>query len=629
MNMSERQNTREDILLMKRICAVLMLMAMLITALSVFPVMADESDRIASDKSEYLVGEPIIVTATGTGADWVGLYLADDTPQAVPSIRWYYVAGDGNVSGQAKNVFEFDYINPDRPQLNNVPAGSYKLVLLANDGYEVLAETYITVKPDPNAAPDASTLSAHYKSADKGKGRADGAVTIQVAAGATVPSSYVLRWGNAGGPIKGYTAIAEISADGNETVYQMTPNTLIPAGADRVLVYAKVGESISEPVAAMLQSGAGNYDLGEVLYELQVMSDIHINANQNHIHNQHFAAALADIRKLSPNSLGIFVNGDVADHGQKAEYDALQAIIENAGEGVPPLYAAIGNHDFDGGQSAAAQIRQFLSGTGCDSETVYFDRVIEGVHFVFLGSEAAGVNATLSKAQLDWLEETLEADKAAGRPVFLFLHQGIMDTVAGTFAYQGWHGVNSPERLKSILAEHPEVIMFAGHSHWVLESEQSIKPADDQLPTVLNTSSCAYLWDDGCMTTNVGIVGSQGYYIYVYEDRVVFRGRNFDTGEWIASAQFVMDWTLTAAEDVVETTAGEDATVAEPVTESDTPAETDGADVPQGTEPATEETVTTDAVADQEGGCASALASGVVLTLFGALAAAFVLRRKE
>lgn len=34
--------------------------------------------------------------------DWVGIYLRDDTLKVVTSIRWYYVAMDGNTSGMEK-----------------------------------------------------------------------------------------------------------------------------------------------------------------------------------------------------------------------------------------------------------------------------------------------------------------------------------------------------------------------------------------------------------------------------------------------------------------------------------------------------------------------------------------------
>ncbi len=506
---------------------------------------------LVTDKTHYLPGEDILVRALGSGKDWVGIYRAGEQVGAVSSVYWFYVDDDAHEPGDVRTL-QKELLNDGRSDMAELPAGEYVLYLLADDGYEILSSVAITIGAAAEDKPVAPKM-ASYESANAGVGRADG--TLSITRGETAPESYVIRWANADGPLAGYTEVTTIPCAGMTTTYTMPPNTLVPAGADRLLVYAKSGDTLSDkPATAKLPAGAGSYDLGRILGELQVMSDIHINPSDTHIHNKHFAAALADIQKNSPNSMGIFVNGDVADHGQANEYTALNRLIAAAGEGVPPIYCAIGNHDLGGGQSAEAQIAQFLEGTGNDSETVYFEREVGGYRFIFLGGETVSTSANLSRTQLDWLSETLDKGADDGKPVFLFLHQGVMDMVAGTFQYQGWHGVDQGNQLKKILKDHPEVIMFAGHSHWTLESKQSIKPADDQFPTVLNTSSCAYLWDDEANKTNIGIEGSQGYYITLYETGIAFRGRDFANGLWTASAQFFIPWTLTAAGDTDETT---------------------------------------------------------------------------
>ncbi|UKI12377.1 MAG: hypothetical protein L6V84_06540 [Oscillospiraceae bacterium] len=210
-------------------------------------------------------------------------------------------------------------------------------------------------------------------------------------------------------------------------------------------------------------------------------------------------------------------------------------------------------------------------GTGNSSETIWFDTWISGYHFVFLGGEAAGLHADLSNAQLAWLEETLAKDRVEGRPTFLFLHQGLMDTVAGTFQYQNWHGVKQSAQLRRILRQYPEVVLFSGHSHWTMESAHTVKPADSSLPSVVSTASCAYLWDDSCIATNVGIVGSEGYYIYLYENCLIVRGRSFDRGEWIGSAQFILPLPTSGGTETESATE----TATEPVTEPVTGTEPD------------------------------------------------------
>ncbi len=605
---------------MKKYIARLLLICVLLSVLAVLPALPATAavPRLSTDKRTYAVGEPILVTAIGEGKDWVGLYLAEDSydPGAggQVSIYWYYVAADGNAAGETKNIFESEYNNiGDRPAFAaGLPAGAYRLVLMENDGYHVLEcvdiEIVDTAAPDtPGQAPSAPA-SAIYTSAGAGKGRADGTLTVTPGAS---QESYVIRWGNSDGALAGYTDVAVIRAEDGETVYTFPESTLIPVGADRLLVYGQRGTLLSDrPAVAELPAGAGDYDLGKPLLELQIMSDIHINASDVHIHNRHFAAALKDIQAVSPNSAGILINGDIADNGQPAEYEAYNRLLATAGA-LPPVYAAIGNHDFMGSGTAAQLIKAFLAGTGNDSETVYFERELGGLRCLFLGSEKTGLYATLSKKQLDWLDKRLD-ENTDGRPVLVFLHQGIMDTVAGTFAYQQWHGVNQEKELRAILGAHPEVILFSGHSHWEMESAHTFKLADDALPNVLGTSSCAYLWDDGCMTTNVGIEGSQGYYMYVYEDRIVFRGRDFASGLWIGSAQFTMSRLDAPESDTsIPDTTPPDAMA--PETEDLSPADTTA---PAGETAATEET-----------GCASAvcLASVTLLTLLGSV----VLRRRE
>ncbi len=588
---------------------------------------ASEDELLATDKTVYTEGDPVLVRARGEGKDWVGIYEESDTYPAIGSIYWYYVAD--YAAGEAVNIRGICEVGQTQKDLGRegLPAGRYKIILFANDGYEVLARIDITVEPGADSVPVAPR-SVNYTSANAGKGRADGKLAITYAGSA--PQAYLLQWANASGPIKGYTDIATVACTGVSTEYTMTPNTLIPEGADRILVYAVRGTLRSEkPATAMLPKGAGDYDFGTVHQELQVMSDIHINSDSNHIYNKNFTAALQEIAKLSPNTSGVFINGDIGDQGLSSNYAAYQRILKTAGKDLR-VVAAIGNHDFFGPTHGGPQmtdaecIAQFLKGTNNDSETVYFSRVIDGTLFVFLGSEARkSPNAELSQTQLDWLETTLAENQAKGRPVFLFLHEGIMNTVAGTFEYQGWHGVWQGEALREILSDHPEVVMFSGHSHWELESPVSFLPTDGKKASHLNTASCAYLWDDNANKTNVGIEGSQGYYIYLYDNHIVFRGRNFSTGEWISSAQFVMDWDFADAWETEEETQADTDPATDPATNPATdPEVTDAPAVPEtdtDTAPAATGTTDDDA-APSDQGCASVLPAFAWLLLLPAVA---------
>ena len=87
------------------------------------------------------------------------------------------------------------------------------------------------------------------------------------------------------------------------------------------------------------------------------------------------------------------------------------------------------------------------------------------------------------------------------------------------------------------------------------------------MTTIFNTSAVAYLWNDNAMATNVGVEGSQGYYLYAYEDKILVLGRDFVNGNWIASAQYVVDYPQTIGD--TENEVIEDETVETPTTPSD------------------------------------------------------------
>ena len=391
-------------------------------------------------------------------------------------------------------------------------------------------------------------VSAEYRRTTDKTGYADGTLTIryigELPTEYRFPTEYRAYWADKNGILEDYTAFAPILCSGEETVYTLVSDTLIPIGADRILVYAVREDAVSADAAcAMLPEGAGDYDLGKPLYEMQVQSDIHITLDQNP-HHRHFAMVLEEIKKLSPDSLGLFINGDTGDTADPGQYENCQELIRNAGEGAPRVYFAIGNHDL-GFDETAYEIRlaNFLKGTrNTWTDKAYFDLWIGGVHFIFLGGEKRSGHAWLSETQLAWLDEKLAENRDVHRAKYVFLHQGMIDTVAGCFAYQKWHGVTQTEELAAVLGKYPEAILFSGHSHWVLNSPHTMRLRDDRLCTIFNTSSGGYTWDDACNETNKGLVGCEGYYFYGYGDKVVARGRDFLAGKWIASAQFVVEY---------------------------------------------------------------------------------------
>ncbi|KQY79936.1 metallophosphoesterase [Paenibacillus sp. Root52] len=169
----------------------------------------------------------------------------------------------------------------------------------------------------------------------------------------------------------------------------------------------------------------------------------------------------------------------------------------------------------------------------------YHDHWINGYHYIFLGTEQPHPkDCELSAEQLVWLELTLSEHAMPDHPIFLFLHQPLMNTVAGSMKEQGWYGVNQDAELKAVLTQYPQAILFTGHTHWQLEAQRTMYDGEGHMPTMFNASSVGYLWTD----QDEHLEGSEGLHVEIYKDRVVVKGRNFVTGEWIEGAEFTVHY---------------------------------------------------------------------------------------
>lgn len=263
-----------------------------------------------------------------------------------------------------------------------------------------------------------------------------------------------------------------------------------------------------------------------------VITDTHVKASLESKDAINFDQALKDILTTAPDSHGIMHVGDITDNGEQAEYETMAQIWKHNKEGLPPMYFTYGNHDvrwkdFD------KQMSLFTAHTGIEKK--YFDVWLEGYHFIFLGTELGLKDcAYLSETQLAWLDLKLSEQEAATKPSFIFLHEPLQHTVAGSQSEFGWHGIRQDKELKMILAKHPQSIVFTGHTHWELGARDTMYNA--KYATMFNAASVSYLWTD----EDVLKEGSQGFIVEVYEDQVLVKGRDFSAKSWITEAEYLV-----------------------------------------------------------------------------------------
>lgn len=269
--------------------------------------------------------------------------------------------------------------------------------------------------------------------------------------------------------------------------------------------------------------------------QIPIISDTHIEQD---LYKNELIRALKDYKKIAPNYKAIAFVGDITNQGTIEQYDEFMKILNSYSSSVSEKIIAIGNHEYFEKReedkimlSSEIYIDRFSEKTGMPG--AYYDKSVEGYHFIVLGSEGPEPGdisnidyALLSESQYNWLEKRLSKDAEASKPIFVFLHQPIDNTVYGS-KYSG--GNLNDGRLTGILKKYPQVILFSGHSHSILNHEGMV--FQDGF-TMVNTGAVSYTLLE---ETNSPQSYSQGLLVDVYDDRIEIKAREFTNGSWIKS----------------------------------------------------------------------------------------------
>ena len=394
-----------------------------------------------------------------------------------------------------------------------------------------------------------------YQRDDVANGMADGTVIINLSADHNA-ERINLYWGDDSGKLADHSMIGsiEVSAADTEIIYNMSSGTIIPPGATKLMAYSCDEWSGENPQFSETAVSAYQLPLEGPLLGFHAVSDTHYGRNTSW--EERIVAMLNDVASNGAYSEGLFVVGDAIQGSNTAENVASDGAVEkeqyagfaalcNSVSGIPNVYPAMGNHEFFAWYPSASvkgeqgAIDAFVNNINANYSYIgledgwnkpYYDVEINGYQFIILGGTEQ-TNATeckLDQEQLDWLDGKLAAADE-NEPVFIMLHYPIAYTVA----YEEATGNDisdllDGEDLRAVLDKYSNVVMFNGHTHYAFENT-AVKHI--------------FRGDGGNVTFNTSSVGehAEGYYVEVYNDRIIVRGRNFYTGEWISSAQFAFD----------------------------------------------------------------------------------------
>lgn len=245
-----------------------------------------------------------------------------------------------------------------------------------------------------------------------------------------------------------------------------------------------------------------------------------------------FGAAMEDLH-ASERMDAVIVAGDVAENGLAEEYQ----LVYDGLKGLKDCryIIASGNHDIRM-RAYSQSLKRFTAFSNALNNNVnpvdsyHFSEVINGYKFIVIGSDKGTFEeAYLSQEQLDWLDSELAAEN--GHPTFVICHQPLKLTHDlpntwgnGTNLNAGSVGDQNDE-LKAILTSYKNVVFITGHLHTGF-GEASYEQMGDL--HMVNVPALSIDNKDG-QYNGSGL----GYIVEVYDNEIVFRARNLETGEWL------------------------------------------------------------------------------------------------
>lgn len=475
---------------------------------------------IELNKTLYEINEEINVKISGAkSSDYVAIFDLESEPCASIPYKKIKINNQENVSFSISEL--------------ELTAGDYAVCLYQNKTFYLLDRVEFQI--DDN---DINDYKIEKAKALITKNENKTTFNLEIIPSTNKELTYTAYWSKDGKRLEDFTALFRIkkgeSLDGFEVSFNN--NVIMPNAANEIEICVTEGKSTSY---FLKMNDDLKINKSKYLYNFQVLSDIHANPDSRYgFWSSHFYHALLDIKCLAGNTSGIFTVGDNTDMGSTTHYDHLFSIIKSVfSEKSPKIYYTVGNHDYMyssesvGGFDRAIEL--FKSTTGMENS--YYTVDVNNHKYIFLSSDEKTVAGGMNEVQLNWFkEQLLTVDK--NEFSYIFLHQPLFNTTAGTLPSQDWYGMtNVEEEIKELLKDYPNVLVFTGHTHYSLECDKTTLFGYGENANFINNASVAYLWNNTYEET----VGGMCNFIEVYEDYILIKGRDLFRNKWVSSAQFI------------------------------------------------------------------------------------------
>lgn len=178
------------------------------------------------------------------------------------------------------------------------------------------------------------------------------------------------------------------------------------------------------------------------------LSDTHLDTTDERA--ERAARVMEHVNDLPVDA--VLVTGDIADHGERAEYEQARKLLESP----HPVFMCPGNHDVRG------PYREVLLDEPPEDGPVNRVHMVAGATFVMCDSTVPGEDrGFLDDATIGWLDRALAEEP--GTPAFVCFHH---PPVTLGIPYVDGIRQFGVGRLAEVIERHPQVVaVLCGHAH--------------------------------------------------------------------------------------------------------------------------------------------------------------------
>ncbi len=286
----------------------------------------------------------------------------------------------------------------------------------------------------------------------------------------------------------------------------------------------------------------------EVEYELQTENPIKFTDSENvklsfaaiadtHFSKKEYLAhnvenCFKDIFNSNEKFDALLMAGDIAELGKKGEYKRFFEVFDSYKDKLK-LFITMGNHDvrLQYGRNQKIIMNKVNEYLNIDTNRKsYYSYDVNGYTFIVIGTEKRVLEkAYISKEQIEFLRKELERATKDNKPAFVMCHQAFAFTHGLPEVWKTGDMGEQSQEVRAVMEQFKNVFFINGHLHGgVFEKTFEVLNEEN---SVYSLSVPGYRKPNNFGITDLGV----GYIGEVYDDKVIFKARNFVEGKNIDS----------------------------------------------------------------------------------------------